>query len=94
MTELAREYECGEATIWRALASGPFEAGASARNALASIAKSYAVDISMIVSIRRVSPCPPVCSPPLTRSLSNAGHFRYWHETDMVRCPLWVRFQG
>src|SRR3974377_1013832 len=27
MAELAREYECGEATIWRALHPGPFEAG-------------------------------------------------------------------
>src|SRR5262245_34895534 len=30
MAELAREYECGEATIWRALHPSPFEASAAA----------------------------------------------------------------
>ena len=29
MAELAREYECGEATIWRALHPGPFEVSAA-----------------------------------------------------------------
>jgi hypothetical protein len=37
---------------------------------------------------KRLGLVPPVCSPPLTRSLSNAGHFRYWHETDIAQCPL------
>jgi DNA invertase Pin-like site-specific DNA recombinase len=30
MAELAREYDCGEATIWRALQPSPFEASAAA----------------------------------------------------------------
>jgi hypothetical protein len=61
---LAAEYECGEATIWRAL--NPFEASESlsdyqrkealrrraAGETLAEIAKSYAVDTSMISCLK------------------------------------------